>query len=324
MSDAPDDSLPSARRQLADIDGERDLDCVPRPSHLLTSRFSTVQHIMKICGACDRELPDGAYSEEQRRLRQSSRRCEECVAAGSQLVLLKKGRTRSEEDDCPICSLPLPLIRRQSTFRVCCMKEVCNGCILAAMKRGMRDCPFCRASVPNKSQTLAMIQKRIDVGDPVAIFNLGNIYCFGHYGLEKDVTRAIELYERAAELIVKGAHYNLGNMYAGGMDVEKDMAKAIMHYEAAAMCGHVFARYNLGCEEGKAGNHNLALQHWMISATLGCDDSLTNIKSFFMKGLATKADYATALRGYQNAVEEMSSTDRDEAKFLGVDTIKEM
>ena len=46
--------------------------------------------IMKICGACGRGRPDGAYSEEERGRRQSSRRCEECVAAGNQLVLMKR------------------------------------------------------------------------------------------------------------------------------------------------------------------------------------------------------------------------------------------
>ena len=45
--------------------------------------------------------------------------------------------------------------------------------------------------------------------------------------------------------------------------------------------------------------------------------SLNNVKSFFKKSLATKADYAAALRGYQNAVDEMSSPDRDEAKASG-------
>ena len=43
-----------------------------------------------------------------------------------------------------------------------------------------------------------------------------------------------------------------------------------------------------------------------------------------MNGLATKADYAAALRGYQNAVEEMSSPDRDEAKKMGSDEITKM
>ena len=159
-----------------------------------------------------------------------------------------------------------------------------------------------------------MVRKRVDAGDPVAIWHLGNKYCFGQHGLVKDTTRAAELYERAAELGAIDAHYNLGCMYDKGTDMEIDTAKALRHYEATAMCGHVLARNNLGNAEYRAGNHDLALQHWMIAATLGYEKSLNNVKSHFINGLATKADYAAALRGYQNAVEEMSSPDRDEAK----------
>ena len=161
-------------------------------------------------------------------------------------------------------------------------------------------------------------------GDPKAIYFLGNKYEYGRYGLGKDVTRAVELYERAAELGVKEAHHNLGNLYYSGTEVEKDMAKTIRHYETAAMCGHVDARFNLGHLEYDAGNYDLALQHWMISATLGNEGSLNNVENFSRNGLATKADYAAALRGYQNAVEEMSSPDRAEAKSLGLDEIKKM
>ncbi|EJK53694.1 hypothetical protein THAOC_26814 [Thalassiosira oceanica] len=95
---------------------------------------------------------------------------------------------------------------------------------------------------------------------------------------------------------------NLGLLYANGSDVEKDMDKAFRHYEAAAMKGHVFARHNLGCEEFETGNYDLALQHWMIAAKLGDEHSLTNVKRLFMAGLATKADYAGALRGYKKAL----------------------
>ena len=140
----------------------------------------------------------------------------------------------------------------------------------------------------------------------MAIFFLGIQHQYGRYGLEIDVTRAAELYERAAELGVIDAHYNLGVLYDEETDVEKDTAKAIMHYEAAAMCGHVASRHNLGCKECDVGNYDLALKNWMISATLGYENSLNNVKSFFMNGLATKADYAAALRRYQNAVGEMS------------------
>ena len=204
---------------------------------------------MKICGACERELPDDSFIEDQRGLRQSIRRCVECVTAGNQLVLMKKGRKRSVEDDCPICQLPLPLDWQQSVFKPCCMTKVCNGCFLAARKRGMNDCPFCRAPASDKSRALAMVRKRVDVGDPFAIYHLGTKYQSGQSGLERDMTRAVQLYERAAELGVKDAHYNLGFLYGEGKDVEKNTAKAFRYYEAAAMCGDVFARGNLGSAE---------------------------------------------------------------------------
>ena len=132
----------------------------------------------------------------------------------------------------------------------------------------------------------------------------------------KDVTRAVELYERAAELGTKDAHYSLGCMYNKGTDVPKDMARAIRHWEAAAMCGHVYARCNLGCVEWYTGIKDLALQHWVVAANLGYQGALNEVKEMFVGGLSTKVDYAGALRGYQSAVEEMKSPDRDEAVAL--------
>ena len=65
------------------------------------------------------------------------------MAGGNQLVLMKKGRERPEEEECPICNLLLPLDVKQSFSKACCIKKVCKGCTLAARKRGMKDCPFC-------------------------------------------------------------------------------------------------------------------------------------------------------------------------------------
>ena len=65
-------------------------------------------------------------------------------------------------------------------------------------------------------------------------------------------------------------------------------------------------------------NHRLAVQHWMIAAKMGHEDSLNYIKTMFKGGLATKAQYAEALLGYRDAVEEMKSTQREEAKIIGV------
>ena len=88
--------------------------------------------------------------------------------------------------------------------------------------------------------------------------------------------------------------------------------------EQAAMKGHAMSRHWLGTDEFEAGNYALAVQHWMISAKMGDEGSLNDIKELFEKGLVTKAQYAEALLGYRDAVEEMKSPHREEAKRLGV------
>jgi len=57
---------------------------------------------------------------------------------------------------------------------------------------------------------------------------------------------------------------------------------------------------------------------------LGFQRALDDVQVFVMESRATKADYADALRGYQNAMEEMRSPDRDEALHLGSAKICEM
>ena len=49
---------------------------------------------------------------------------------------------------------------------------------------------------------------------------------------------------------------------------------------------------------------------------MGCEKSLTKIKDMFMKGHATKAQYAEALRGYQDALEDTKSPHREVARAL--------
>lgn len=240
------------------------------------------------------------------------------AARNLQERLMASGHERPEGDRCPICLDLIELsMDEHARINVCCTKRVCKGCILATRKRGMWDCPFCRAPIPRQEQSseiLARVQKRVDAGDPMAIWHLGNKYRYGRSGLEKDMTRAVELYERAAELGVKEAHYCLGFLYSKGKDVEKDTAKAIRHYEVAAMLGDVDARYSLGHGEGRAENHDLALQHYLMAAKMGHQNALNAVKGLFTHRYATKADYAAALRGYQSATEQTRSPDRDEAK----------
>ena len=119
----------------------------------------------------------------------------------------------------------------------------------------------------------------------------------GINGFQRDMPKALELFDRAAELGVKEAHFQLGCAFDEDIDdwgIDKDKARAVEHYEIAAKQGHAFSRFNLGTIEHDTGNNGLALKHWMISAKLGDADSIDKIKDMLSWGIASKSDYAEA------------------------------
>ena len=119
-----------------------------------------------------------------------------------------------------------------SSFNVCCMKTICDGCTVAAAKRGMFDCAFCRTPYPdNDADSLAMVRARVEKKDPDAIIFLGAKYFHGELGLRKDVRRAVELYTEAAELGSIDALLYLGDRYRLGEGVQENKAKAAEYYE---------------------------------------------------------------------------------------------
>ena len=242
--------------------------------------------------------------------------CKERAAELKDERLYGQGHERPEGDFCPICTLPIPLpMDLHSTFYVCCIKRVCDGCAGAVLQRGMGgNCLFCRTPfAKDDASALAMVQKRIDAGDADAMEFLASSYYNGGHGLEKNVQSAVELWTEAAELGSIKACYELGRSYYNGDGVGQDRAKAVGHWQRAAMKGHVESRDSLGAVEYNAGNYRLAVKHYMISAKMGDKDSLEEIKEMLSEGIVTKEQYTEALRGYQDAVEETKSHQREEA-----------
>ena len=287
-------------------DDEACANCGKHGSDAVKLRNCTACRLVKYCGVdC-----------QKAHRKQHKKACKQRAAEIKDEQLYSQGLERPEGDFCPICTLPIPLpLGDHSVFNACCMKMICHGCDVAAKKRGMFDCPFCRTPCPdNDADTLAMIQARVKKKDPVAIHFLGLKYFFGDLGLQKDMRKAVELYTKAADHGTISALFSLENAYYNGEGVAPDKTKAAEFYKKAAMQGHVESRHNLGCYEAEKGNHDRAARHFLISSRLGDKLSVEQIKRMFMDGLATKAQYAQALRGYQDAVEEMKSHDRDETK----------
>ncbi|EJK44207.1 hypothetical protein THAOC_37276 [Thalassiosira oceanica] len=232
--------------------------------------------------------------------------------------LMGSGHELPEGHTCPLCCLPIALpVAKHSALETCCMKRVCNGCLLASYQRGMANtCPFCRTPFQNMDAAiLALVQKRVDAKDPKATEYLAQSYYSGDHGLEIDVPRAIELWTEAAHLGDMDAHFKLGVIYYHGVKgAEQDVGRGVRHWQHATIQGHPESRHDLGSHEYDNGNHELGVRHWMISAKMGYERSLNKIKDVFMEGHATKAQYAGALRGYQTALEETKSPQREEAK----------
>ncbi|EJK61266.1 hypothetical protein THAOC_18282 [Thalassiosira oceanica] len=217
--------------------------------------------------------------------------------------LMSSGHKLPEGHTCPLCCLPiaLPAGEHSKLKHVCVLQNAHSGQASDAAR-------------------LALVRKRVDTRDPVATEFLASTYYHGNDGLRQDISRAIVLWSEAALLGDLNAHFNLGRMYFCGEGVEKDEARGIRHWQHAAIQGHPESRCLLGHFEDKSGNHELAVQHLLISAKMGLQKSLNEIKGMFMKGHATKAQYAEALNGYQDALEETKSPQREEAKkFNGSD-----
>ena len=285
-----------------------------------TTASDTVK--LKKCTACRLVKYCGVDCQKAHR-KQHKKACKKRAAELKDEQLYSQGHERPEGDFCPICTLPIPLpMIEHSNSNACCMKKICQGCDFAAKKRGMNDCAFCRTPYPdNDADRLSMLQARVEKKDPEAIHFLGLHYFHGMLRLQKDMRKAVELWEEAAELGSVGALYNLGFARHSGdgfqVDRQVDRTKAVHFWSKAAMQGHVESRYNLGVIERKENNHDRAVKHFLISAKMGDNDSFETIKEYFMTGDATKEQYAEALKGYQDAVEEMESHGRDEAKRLG-------
>ena len=229
-------------------------------------------------------------------------------------------------EDCPICLLRLPLLASGSVYKSCCGKIICDGCHRAPVYDNLGNeisegkCPFCRTPAPYSIEEYnERVQKRVEVGDPKAMFHLGYNYDDGEFGFPQDSAKALELFIRAGELGCDKAYNNVGYAYLNGNGVEIDEKKADHYFKLAAIGGNEVARYNLGSVEEDAGNINRALKHYMIAAEGGDDISLKKIQELYTNGHATKDDYATALRAYQAYLAEIKSPQRDKAAAARAD-----
>jgi len=226
------------------------------------------------------------------------------------------------KEECPICILPMPFSgeldgRVRFDYQFCCGKRICTGCIDAAreeVRKGkMKDlCPFCRIPNPrSEKEDLKRCRKRMKLKDAYAIYELGDQYYNGRWGLPQHLSKACELWNQAAELGSIHAHCGLGDAYMRGAGVEQDAEKARYHFEIAAIGGHENARHGLySIEWARGNNKRLAMNHLMLAARSGYEMSMKGTGEAYKLGHITKEEYAATLRAYKESYDEMESVHR--------------
>jgi len=187
---------------------------------------------MNICNKCKMVKYCNAACKKKHR-KKHKKKCEERVA---ELYDKKLFREQLEHEECPICMLILPIDPNKCTFKSCCGKRICNGCVYAMkMSEGKDLCAFCRTPPPSSDEEeIKRTKNLMENGNAEAYSSIGSCYDTGECGLPQDYQKANELYLKAGELGCADGYFNLGQAFRQGKGEEVDMKKAKHYYELAA------------------------------------------------------------------------------------------
>ena len=190
-------------------------------------------------------------------------------------------------------------------IRFCCCKYVCRSC---DRKWGGEDapCPICRTPWPKSiDKQLAMLRSKVESDNPAAISSLGSFYADGDLGLVPSLKKAARLFQRAADLGDVLAMYNLGAAYLKGEGVKLDKKNMVKYFRMAADRGHARAQFNLGCcyheAVGVAQDYAEAMRFLKMAAEQGFTQAEYHLGIIYTSGEGVMLDDAEATRWIERA-----------------------
>ena len=153
-------------------------------------------------------------------------------------------------------------------------------------------------------KAVELYQKAADMGSIDAMGSLGWCYLTGN-GVDKDVKKALEYSFEAAEQGNSIGQNCLGLMYEHGEGVKKNVVKAAELFRLAAEQGHRVAQYHLGrmYEDGTGVAQDLAqaVKWYLQSAEQGLSMAQSALGYMYDEGRGIGRDYKQALNWYRKA-----------------------
>ena len=126
----------------------------------------------------------------------------------------------------------------------CCGALICYNCAEYVVNNQVNQvCPFCdnKYKIADK-KIVALYHERVLAGDAKAFCIMADAHRLGLWGLSRNITDSIRLWEEAMTLGSSTAAYNLGVTYCRGeAGVPKDVKRALRHFTFAAKRGHDLA-----------------------------------------------------------------------------------
>ena len=259
--------------------------------------------------------------------------------------------TSTPKEECPICLVRLP-DNGDTVYLSCCGKTVCIGCphanktmlqeemakletsvnaddgqqasaihvaahpIVKCLTKDSYPCPFCRRALPKTDdEIVSVLQKRMDLQDPHAYFNMAGYAREGLHGIARNEQKAVSLLERAAALGSAEACSDLFLCYLLGLcEVKQDAAKARSLLIRAAKGGLAQARHNLATLEYESGQIDAAIRHLKISTAAGYKLSLESMEELRDEGHISEEEYNRAVADVVAAQKEEHTEERAAAR----------
>ncbi|RIB23956.1 kinase-like domain-containing protein [Gigaspora rosea] len=124
-------------------------------------------------------------------------------------------------------------------------------------------------------------------------------------GVERDVHKAFNYYQKSANMGNVNGILKLGTLYRCGIGVKKDENKAFIHYQKAAEMGSALGTYFIGlCYKlgiGVEKDEHKAFIYYKKSADMGYADGITMVGQCYQNGIGVKEDKHTAFIYFQKA-----------------------
>ncbi|EXX50158.1 uncharacterized protein OCT59_023665 [Rhizophagus irregularis] len=159
----------------------------------------------------------------------------------------------------------------------------------------------------NKQKAIELFQKAANLGNNIAQYDLGNCYLYG-IGVNIDYNKAFELFKKSAEGEYPEGIAQLGNCYDNEIGTSIDREKAFELYRKAANLGSIPGIGNLAyCYQYGIGtdiSEHKAFELYQKAANLGYDIAQCRLAYMFEIGDGIDKDMDKAYHWYKKSAEQ--------------------